>query len=141
MQLKKVAEITPVSDGGKIINSLDSNSTTDAPSIKAVNDILTRSTEEQRVGSWIDGKPLYRRVLTGNIQTSNKIFGTITNYKEIIKYDGICYVSSTGQWIPFSSGGKFTFSVNNEGVLARVSDANVAGSLCYLIIEYTKTTD
>ena len=28
------------------------------------------STEETRIGTWIDGKPLYRRVITGNLPNS-----------------------------------------------------------------------
>ena len=42
--------------GSEVVDSLEGNETNKAPSVKAVNDRFTYSTEEKVVGTWINRK-------------------------------------------------------------------------------------
>ena len=138
---------------GTIINNLTSTSATDALSAnmgKELNEKLNYSTEEKVVGTWIDGKPIYRKVVqynkpsTGGVNINLSDFG-ITNVENI--------------WLNHNS---FLKSVNNEFKPVNNLEATNIFSYCNfpsttqirlntnnayltgmwnLIIEYTKTTD
>ena len=53
MRIKKVSETTPIT--GQVIDGY-SESTTDGYSANYVNELNTYSTEEQRIGTWINRK-------------------------------------------------------------------------------------
>lgn len=152
MRIKKIGQSTPVT--GQIIDSLNGNSTTNAPSIRAVNEALSYSTSEKKIGTWIDGKPVYRRVLEFNSPMVNTyIAHGISNLKRVINFNGAVNISTdfkplnvvyqasdavnprfcfsvysfAGDSVLFSGGG---FYVDNRDKL-KVT----------LIVEYTKTTD
>lgn len=111
-----------------------------------LNDKFNYTQEEQRIGTWIDGKPLYRKVFS-IINPAE----TNTNYEDLTSYDmetivhlyGF-YKNSTGTFgIPFHdsdtnysvmfvSGGKQLRG--RFGIPANIIEAKV-------VIEYTKTTD
>lgn len=146
---------TVSSDIPTVVDSLDGSSTTDAPSVHAVNEkideITTYSTSEIKIGTWIDGKPLYRKCFekTGNVSTittgindldsvinlSVTVKNTDNNYWRTIPwnfndssynsgYTGGVYVSNTGNVIGFQAGSGLTNA-----------------SKYIVIIEYTKSTD
>ena len=58
-------------NGSEVVNTLENNESTKAPSVRAVNKALEiakniySTSKAVRIGTWIDGKPLYRKVLTG----------------------------------------------------------------------------
>lgn len=67
--------------GSEVVNSLNGNEEYLAPSVKVVNSALlninnnitknqTFSTEEQCIGTWIDGKPLYRKTFVNTLAAS-----------------------------------------------------------------------
>lgn len=110
------------------------------------------STEENRIGTWVDGKPLYRKTYTVNTPAtvtvaSQKVAdlpenATIINsYGIVIGTGGIakipaifygsnsflCYVSS----LFFTSG----------EIRLQIGHANYANRPCIITIEYTKTND
>lgn len=105
------------------------------------------STEEQVIGTWVDGKPIYRRVFNiTSPQTTN------TNYNFVSTDIG----SLIGLWGWMASSGNDvvpvpqtdstqTYSIifiNASGYLrGRFSFAGVAPSTAVVIAEYTKTTD
>lgn len=107
----------------------------------------TYSTNEQVIGTWIDGKPLYRKVYETSELTANEVvIDTFTNlevkmiYGWFFKDDGTCQpyglfynTESTNTSRAFSAGGAIKVQQNtnfqNKGYKARV------------IAEYTKTTD
>lgn len=101
----------------------------------------TYSTEEQRIGTWIDGKPLYRKYIgnTGSVASSNsKIFdisilniNLITQFKGFVFYEGR-YVSGLNRVV-------YYYDKSTQTIVIYCSDMAITD--CYLTIEYTKTTD
>ncbi len=107
------------------------------------------STEEQRIGTWIDGKPLYRKVLsltTPSTTNSTKIANFDKTF--IIKnYYGNAFISASNQLLPinfyFTDVYKIaTYVVNNSGeIYMKIGSEAYRNQQATLTIEYTKTTD
>lgn len=105
------------------------------------------STEETRIGTWIDGKPLYRRVLQfqspGNSNTPVVVYSdfTIANYTPVHLYGIIFATNST---LPLNCA--ITESVglyvhNSNGIMMNIKHATYQSKPVTLIAEYTKTTE
>ena len=93
------------------------------------------TTEEQKTGgTWIDGKPIYRKVITGlNISTS-------TSYVNLMSVGAIDTIIRTS--------GMTTSNKTNFALDSVVNGSNIQIRTTYstqgintVIIEYTKTTD
>ena len=109
----------------------------------------TYSTEEQVVGTWIDGKPLYRKVISSNFAStvnSQKAIGTIKDFNVIVKFEGYFTNPKNDNFYPFP------FALNDEdisvyfykstGEIFEIHNYSYANNLyCYAVVEYTKTTD
>lgn len=119
------------------------------------------STEEMRIGTWIDGKPLYRKVVsfTNTLDSwdlSNNLVGL--DIEAVIDVKG--YVrnrsaSSTATFSQYNIGSPNITSSKTTGFTYKVSGSNPtklsistiglttgSGSYDYaVILEYTKTTD
>ena len=107
------------------------------------------STEEIKVGTWIDGKPIYRKVYqytTGaGANPRNFSEAGITDIDAIVNISGftlqpnsnnyvpLSYYNSSTDWANFYTGGKNAFSV-------RCGSSYGYGATT-IIFEYTKTTD
>ena len=132
----------------EVVDSLDGNSTTNAPSVRAVNDGLLDkySTEEQRIGTWIDGKPIYRKTFTiGSVSSDSAVtLGKINNLDTPILMVGASYYN--GLWTPLPRTHTSDNIYQNQ-VYIDSGDLKVGcGSSSiitkgYLVLEYTKTTD
>ena len=127
--------------------------------IKCVTSVLSTpdnnySIIEQRIGTWIDGKPLYQiTVDCGTLPntTYKNIQTNISNVKDIIDIKGTCY-SSSGFWrsMPKIQDDSTSFTVvpqisfdNNKMIvqlLGRGGD-NASFTSSYVTIQYTKTID
>lgn len=106
------------------------------------------STSEVKTNKvWIDGKPIYRKVLSGTLPTGTGGNSFFISNSEIISVNG--FVKSTyGQW--WSINNYFSeqkYSINcrlsenrNEIVLECGAFYNTS-SKYFLIVEYTKKTD
>lgn len=106
----------------------------------AENVLTTYSTNETRIGTWIDGKPLYRRVIycfqskgTFNINIGGNI-GVLTR-SSIIASSDVNY--SVDKAVTDGSSNENVDSLVNGDVIYFRSDKYVH----YAILEYTKTTD
>lgn len=102
------------------------------------------STSEINTGqTWIDGKTIYRIVLTGTTGTSNqtKTIGTIANLGEIVNIGG--YVKTSTQSVPvnfvYSSEQNSCYRENNN-IILRVTASAYTSKDCYVIVEYTKSS-
>ena len=150
MRIRKIA--TSVGVLGKILNSLNS-SKQDTYSCDYINKLNTYSDEEQVIGTWIDGKPIYRKVVvynqTDTIGKENDITNitiphNINNFKQIVNYS---VVSSLGNILPILNGAKtVTQSTNvsfidDTGIIFRIINVTLAARTWYFTLEYTKTTD
>ena len=107
------------------------------------------STEEIKIGTWIDGKPIYRKVYqyTTGAGANSRTFSEagITNIDKIVNISGftlqpnsnnyvpLSYYNSSVDWANFYTGGKNAFSV-------RCGSSYGFGATT-VIFEYTKTTD
>ena len=112
------------------------------------------STEEIKTGgTWIDGKPIYRKVLTATLQNDEQVL-TIEISKQLRSIVGIRGILTTSQNVDFSIPYCFVdgSSVNqvytycqglNLIIVPRSTSGNYfkAGCTIKAIIEYTKTTD
>ena len=110
------------------------------------------STAEQKVGTWIDGKPIYRKVITHTISdttaTSATIATNISNMETLINATGTGSYTAGGTnkiTIPlafYNSGGWNSFHIIQNGTnIAYQKDANYPVTDLIFILEYTKTTD
>ena len=112
------------------------------------------STEEVKTGgTWIDGKPIYRKVLTATLQTNEEVL-TIEISSQLKSILGIRGILTTSQNVDFPIPYCFVdgSSVNqvyvycqglNLIIIPRSTSGNYfkAGCTIRAIIEYTKTTD
>ena len=146
MKIKKVSGTAVLN--GNVVDNLTNNSTTNAPSQRAVKELVKYSTDEIVVGTWMDGKPIYR------------IVKTFTNYNTLKQGTTIpCSIPNvetvTHQYYQYEYGDeKRVFPLiestgNVLGICFKPVDQKLfcsgAGSWSArpltAIIEYTKTTD
>lgn len=108
------------------------------------------SLEEQVIGTWIDGRPLYQKVVTGTVTS----IGTWKNINHGI--DNIDYCQSFGI-LQYTSNNVVTnlclggYAANNHYSSLEVGPTSVgimianngafSGASLYIILQYTKTTD
>lgn len=107
------------------------------------------STEETRIGTWIDGKPLYRKtysIVTNATGVSNVRFDiqvNILNIYGIVKYSGNSTFYSLPAFIPENRDHYCILSDNGwgTGITARYTGNFVWDMPLIFTIEYTKTAD
>lgn len=106
------------------------------------------STEEQVIGWWIDGRPLYRRVVnatTGNNSSIGEVVAVIPGDPiEAIKLDGIAWFSNgysmpiNCQWI--GTDNQISSMMQGNYILCHPASFYV-NSPAVFIVDYVKTTD
>ena len=107
------------------------------------------STTEQRIGTWIDGKPIYRKVVYyGNLPnaTAKSVAHNISNLKQVITINGCCFDGNNAYYtLPLvyrGSDSSFNVQTNvNPTDIRMASSQDRSSFTAYIIIEYTKTTD
>lgn len=106
-----------------------------------INKLNTYSTTEQRVGTWIDGKPLYRKtieasyieragfedILVSNVENGNMLFGWIQG--------------SGGTKIGIPDGTRAVTYLRNNNNLTLYSPNSMSSIAYSVTVQYTKTTD
>jgi hypothetical protein len=155
MRIKKTSQTTPTQ--AQNVN-VYSESTENGYACDYINNNVGKevySTTEQVIGTWIDGKPLYRRVLTTYSTQED------TNYKYLtfITDNTIKIVNSYGRIFEYRNNNNINYGIptgnfglgeissvyqNNAGLLYLTIDkTHVFSNIVslYIIIEYTKTTD
>jgi hypothetical protein len=103
------------------------------------------SEEEQPTNKyWIDGKPIYIKVLQFTVSTLNSpiVGANIPNFNYLISLSGNAYRPETGKYLPVN----FTYSTINFNSCHISSSGDVivnTSQLCDItaIVEYTKTND
>lgn len=130
-------------------NYIDSNSIVHNKT--KLKDILTYSTQETKIGTWIDGKTLYRKVLVfTELASSYSIGSSIT---EIVSIKGIIqrkdvsnvYMQVGGRlnepsWLS-SFGTIQTLGTQKLNMYYGSSWTSTTFDKLIIILEYTKTTD
>jgi hypothetical protein len=146
---------TPVGDYSEFTNiQLNiGNNTTYSP-YQNLNGMETYSTNEQVVGTWIDGKPIYRKVISytnsstigassqtttiniphniSNIGTAVSVKGLIGGVFDLPYLDGDGTKITKATWVS-------RFDTTN--IILRILNDTWSSRTSYFILEYTKTTD
>lgn len=145
MRIRKVSQTTPTQ--AQIVDGY-STSTTDGYSANYVNGLNTYSTTETRIGTWINGKTLYRKSYyisalanTGTTYTPLDI----TNLEDIISIIGLASNGSTFFPLPAYRGTQDTAGIqmyadSTNGITITTGNDRT-GYHANITIEYTKTTD
>ena len=127
-----------------IVNT-QNDSTTDGYSCKFINKLHTYSTTEQVVGTWINGKPIYRKVVEKTVNaTSNWTSYTlaslgISNYQYIYFGNG-CRRIQGDRYVKDVNNGQNVYLDMNNGTVNIGPDSEYK-NIYTLVFEYTKTTD
>lgn len=104
------------------------------------------STSEQVIGTWIDDKPLYRRVI--NTRTPDTVEDTqvavIDTTIKLKKIDGVIYNTVAGQGLPinfyYSTDYMITTYATEHAINMKVTNSYTDAPV-EIVLEYTKTTD
>lgn len=104
------------------------------------------SMEETRIGTWIDGKPLYRKCIrTDNIIVGqNVVWANPPSDVNIIRYWSSVFGSGSDPncvlWVPIDvpTNGNMSFYQNN--LYYSCSNGDISGQVLISVVEYTKTT-
>ena len=110
---------------------------------KVLKKFNTYSTDEKLIGFWIDGKPLYRKIITG------KLTGSVDSYYSLsgINYDIITNIKvlvNTSAYVvdlsTYSNSGQNGVLIEKSQNRLRISNNNYAfyNSPVIIILEYTK---
>ena len=98
------------------------------------------TTEERVIGTWIDGKPIYRKVFIGTRSTSPVNLTSEGHYNEIINYYGY-FVNGQEKLpihMPYNNTNFIIVLINNNNI--RLEQYGYASGTDYkIVIEYTKT--
>lgn len=129
--------------------STDNMESTDMPEIVTpLPSVMSRrfkySTEEQIVGEWIDGKPLYQKTINGTwaiASDASTAVTTISNLDQIIDYKGVGFATNYPNELRLLDGWVgFCYANKSNGIIS-VKNSNGAMTWTNITIQYTKTTD
>lgn len=106
------------------------------------------TTEEQTIGRWIDGKPIYRKVINiASPSSSNTDYALIDANLETPIYLGGFFITADSRRFPIPmTDSNDTYSVmfvnNNNYIRGRCAYGGGSSIVsAFVIVEYTKTTD
>lgn len=112
------------------------------------------TTEEIRIGTWINGKPLYRKVINVGSKptdTTINISNVVSNLDTLVRISGTAYNATFNQYynIPNTHDTIASWFIN--AIIINKKDLQVRGGIgwnnvggltnIYVVLEYTKTTD
>lgn len=98
---------------------------------------------EQRIGTWIDGKPLYRKVIEFTMaleEGENNIPHGITGLNKVIRKDIVNNSSSMFPYLDTNETASI-FKVSSTDVTIKCIGGSWGSTTRQIILEYTKTTD
>ena len=139
---------------GNVVSDMNAQGDNDVAPTKVIKDYVdkkqTYSTDEIVVGKWIDGKPIYRKVVSVNniiISKDTSIPTGITNLKDLVSLKGI-YKNTDGGTIaayPLTQNAGTVLGCvyyqGNIGFQGNETYSKAPGRIHIFTLEYTKTTD
>ena len=112
------------------------------------------TTNEQRIGTWINNKPLYRKTYNlGSLPNATQTeYALNLTTNDIIVYVHLCGVSSSNEYIPIPRTTNTTNYINfyvttmpspntNKLQIVIIPTMDIRRFTGYAIVEYYKTTD
>ena len=141
MRIKKTFQTTVPT--GKVLNNY-TESNVDTYGCNYINGLETYSTDETRIGTWIDGRPIYRKVVARNLSITNgtTIDLSSLNINELIKIKSINTDSNRYTFFDEYYDNS-TSKINlhyRDGIIESWTGSGVYYTST-VWIEYTKTTD
>lgn len=101
--------------------------------------------KEKIIGVWLDGKPIYRKVIMTTSNASGSINTGISNMDWLIRATGTALMTDGSIFLPlnfYNEGGWDSFHVTRHGsTITYQRGTNYTVQRTYFILEYTKTTD
>ena len=115
----------------------------DATAGRWVNGGHKYSTDEHIVGTWIDGKPIYEKTITGLSVSLSTGWHTVVAVNNIdILIDFQLYRDSSVKLISLSGAGyEVGLTANSEIQIMPIASGQATRTLSVMTIQYTKTTD
>ena len=115
---------------------------------ESVESALTYSTSEHVVGKWIDGKPLYEKIIDCGVlpsSTGKTVSHGITGISAVVKFEMVAYGNGQAISIPYFDGTNRCIAymtTGNTGQINIFTDTNAFSSYTksYAIIRYTKSS-
>jgi hypothetical protein len=153
MKIKKKNTTIPIN--GKIVDTENvEDKTSNAPSMRLVEEMTKDiySTKEQVIGTWIDGKPLYRKVINATPTISNSSYQTISikhnisDLKNVYKCNAFLHNTGNTQTyiLPAETSAIQAIGIseiNSTNIIMYSKNDTWSGWIAEIILEYTKTTD
>lgn len=109
------------------------------------------STTEQRIGTWIDGKPLYQKTIDFGVMpssTTKSVAHGISNIKRVVSIEGYSFNSTAGNLtvpLPFVStsalGSQMDIRCDFTNVTAITGTGRQNFAESFVTLRYTKITD
>lgn len=134
-----------------LIKELSNKVDTNTSEIQSIKDAEVYSTSEVKTNKvWIDGKPIYKKVLVGGSVSggSGIIISTNTNNIDTMLTTTGFGLNSGGSWWPLNRSHETTFNYQSGFYYNKTynrfevnSGTNAGYTKVYIIMEYTKTTD
>ena len=148
MRIKKTSQYI---ENGASISNVYGTSQSNGYSQDYINKINTYSTDEVRCGTWIDGRPIYRKVFTGlnglPSSASQKSWGsTVTGLNNVDNVINIRGFASNGIWLnAIRPNGVANciglwYDLDNQSIKVEVG-TNRSSLTLTVIMEYTKSSD
>lgn len=139
MRIKKTSNTRALA--GKVLN-VNNNSTIDTYSCAYINNSGSYSTNEVNTGKkWIDGKPIYRKVIVAEINGTNDWItipnSLITNFSKIVNIEG-----NFGDYLPLPCYSSVNYSISlqyNGSVGIQYYAVGYSSGEMHIIVEYTKS--
>lgn len=134
-----------IQHNGTTVDTFTANSSTD----KTVNIENNYSTTEQAIGAWVDGRTVYRKVITGTTGSGNieDVLHGITNFGTVINIYGYIHASNgEGQPIQrvvpdnIASYGIGVGDINATRIVFQHPSSNYKSRPYAIVIEYIKTS-
>lgn len=142
MKIKKKNTTIPIL--GKIVDTENvEDKTSNAPSMRLMEEMMKDiySTKEQAIGTWIDGKPLYRKTIETTVNNQQQTISLDFSIDKLKNVEG--ELDNGNQVIPIG----YNDNTNYCCVFMQKSNKSLyymsswsSGTL-YITLEYTKTTD
>lgn len=120
------------------------NTTNKSNVVNAINEVNNKfnySTEEQVIGKWTNGKPIYRKIVSGTVPQSDQYPIVATGITNLDKVVSISLLLAYGDNRQYFSSTRYTYylSKENDNKITIVAP-DVEGDATFTIC-YTKTTD
>lgn len=98
------------------------------------------SAEETRIGTWVDGKPLYRKTIVSDYPAITTL-AIAENVDTLVNMTGLAESSDIIYFIPYFASGTSYFVPKRIGNSIVINCVDFSGYIIRFSVEYTKTTD